>query len=211
MVILNSCINCGELQLYKNSGFCAYCFSKIEKLYFRDVTNQNSEYFFLLNWIPHKSDSISNLLTILKEYRRPHQVQFYSELLAAILINQIKDKHIVLVPIPGSKPERNLSLMLANGLGKILSLEVWDVLIKTNCAKSQKNKSKTQRKSITFKIDEKFTSDCKNKICEKTIIIVDDISTTGSSLKAASRALRGAKKIVGITLAYRTSLAYPSR
>lgn len=116
----------------------------------------------------------------------------------------------ILIPIPihiSKQKERgyNQSEELANKLSQITKIPVYsDILIKTKKTESQMTLKKEQRlKNIqsAFAIQNCKMSDALQK--HKKIFLVDDVYTTGSTMKESARVLRaaGCKEIWGITIA----------
>jgi ComF family protein len=112
----------------------------------------------------------------------------------------------VLIPIPLEKRRLkwrgfNQAQELAKHLSEFLDIPlVCDVLIKKQKTLPQVRLSdKERRKNISGSFS------CKNqkKILEKKILLIDDIYTTGSTMKESAKVLKksGAKKIIGITIA----------
>lgn len=209
-----SCLHCGCYNLFSNSGFCSYCFEKLRQQYFHDQLKPYTNVISLINWVPNKSDAISNLITILKEHRHPEYIEFYSALLAKLIVtNPEFTGPCLLIPIPGSTKTRNLSLLLANKISQIISTECCDVLVRTEISQTpsytleQKRKSKLARKQIQYTLDEKFTDKVDIDLSKTTVLLIDDVITTGSSMLAAQKTLSNARKMIGITLAYRAQLA----
>ncbi len=115
-----------------------------------------------------------------------------------------RDPIIAFVPLHGSKlKERgyNQVELLAEGLGKKLALQVQNVLVRTRQTKPQfglKKKEREDNVSDAFAIRDKG-----QEIRDKTIFLVDDVLTTGSTLLECANILKrgGAKQVFGVTLA----------
>lgn len=112
----------------------------------------------------------------------------------------------VLIPIPLEKRRLkwrgfNQAQELAKHLSEFLNIPlVCDALIKEQKTLPQvKLSDEERRKNISGSFS------CKNqeKILEKKILLIDDIYTTGSTMKESAKVLKksGAKKIIGITIA----------
>ncbi len=88
---------------------------------------------------------------------------------------------IVVVPIPGSAP--NHALGLARAVGRVIGADVEDALLPVK-KRSQKALSRGDRQAVEFRPrGELFCTDY------KTVLIVDDVITTGATAGAAFRAL----------------------
>lgn len=136
---------------------------------------------------------------------------FLSQLFVESLIqnehfNKILNKDFILVPIPlySSKLRKrgyNQAEILARELSKKIKIPVQNLLIRTKDTKSQFKLKKEQRQENV-----KGIFSLKNKSFElkgKNIFLVDDVVTTGSTLKEAANVLKrgGANKVFGLTLA----------
>ena len=121
-------------------------------------------------------------------------------------IGPLKPKNTILVPIP-LHPARerqrgfNQSFLLAEKLAKNFNLNL------TNSLSREKN-TKPQAEIEDFKKRQENVIDCfsvKNidEIKGKNILLVDDVSTSGSTLNEAAKVLKkaGAKKIIGLVAA----------
>lgn len=112
----------------------------------------------------------------------------------------------VLVPVPlHNKRMRergyNQSALLARELGKLAGLPVADsCLVRTRLTPPQaKTANVTERR---HNVDKAFA--CRTgEMLDKQVILIDDVSTSGSTLGACAAALKeaGAKSVWGLTLA----------
>lgn len=112
-------------------------------------------------------------------------------------------KHAILVPIPlhSSKMRKrgyNQAEILAKGLSERLKIPFEDVLLRKRNTKSQFRLGQQERKDNI-----KGAFEVKIDVKRKTIFLVDDILTSGSTLAEAANVLKhkGAAKVFGITLA----------
>jgi len=119
------------------------------------------------------------------------------------------ERMCVIVPVPLHKKRMrvrgyNQSELLARELSVRLGLPLTsDVLKRVSETKPQFDLKKDERtKNIlgAFSISEKF----KTKLKGKNIVLVDDITTTGSTLKECAKVLKksGVTKVLGVTLAH---------
>ncbi len=143
---------------------------------------------------------LTDLKTVLSEL-------FYESIIQNENFNsELKRGEWVFVPIPlfPSKLRKrgyNQSEILAKELGKRFKILVKDVLKRTRDTKTQVGLSNVQRKGNikdAFKILNPNSS-----ILNPNILLVDDVVTTGSTLKEAARVLKkaGVKRVIGLTLA----------
>ena len=114
--------------------------------------------------------------------------------------------NFALIPIPLEKRRLrrrgfNQAKEIAKRLSKFLNLTILDdVLIKKRATPSQVELTAEERKQNPLGA---FGCQNRQKIREKNILLVDDIYTTGSTMKEAARVLKksGAKKVIGIVIA----------
>jgi len=118
------------------------------------------------------------------------------------------EKHPVLVPIP-LHPKRekwrgfNQSALLGKMIAKNLNLDfVPDLLRRTKNTKSQIKLSEKERK-LNIKDAFGISPNYQLPIINYSILLFDDVWTSGATLKEAARILKraGAKKVWGLTLA----------
>lgn len=152
----------------------------------------------------------NNLIYSLKRDNRKDVLDFLTAELGAALSNSIGNlEKCVFTNVPRRRKEAlrygfDHAEMLARSLAKRFSAEYYQPLI----SKSKKPQKKTQGaeriKNASFKLKKK-TKD----LSGKTVIIVDDIITTGASMSACAMLVRalGTKKIIGaaVSIAYKDS------
>lgn len=118
----------------------------------------------------------------------------------------LPDKDFILLPIP-LHPKRearrgfNQAEKLASILGKILNWEIAnDVLVRKKNTKPQVELPAAERRKNVIGA---FKVINRRKVLGKNFILVDDLVTTGSTLKSASLALKraGAKSVWALTFA----------
>lgn len=109
----------------------------------------------------------------------------------------------LLVPVPLSfthflKRGYNQSRLLADEMGKLMNLPVWDPLRKSSAYLPQMGQDREQRESLS--------SDCFSwkhfqPMENKTLLLVDDVVTTGTTLRHCTRLLQEAssKAIYALT------------
>jgi len=132
----------------------------------------------------------------------------YENILAEISDSSLKDP--VLVPIPISKARRrkrghNQVELLCQAI-KNYDIEnnflyEKNILIKVKDTPSQTG---LKRKDRLENLDGAFAVKNSGKIFRRNILLVDDVTTTGTTLREAARTLKqaGAKRIIAFTLAH---------
>ena len=122
------------------------------------------------------------------------------------LINVEIDKNFAIVPAPLShKKKRKRGFNQSEEIGKVIGAATGiplfsDVLVKTKETKPQMELKRDER---IKNIKDCFEIKNKEKIKGKTILLLDDVYTTGSTMEECAGVLKqsGAKEIWGITVA----------
>jgi len=143
-----------------------------------------------------------------------HQLKYRNLRALAVLLAQLLDDYLVSSPVPGEVlvpvplhqkrlRERgyNQSSLLAQELGKLTNLPVVD-----DCLIRQRHASPQARTST---VDERWFNVAGAFICrdrrlkDKQVLLIDDVSTSGATLDACSRALKeaGAVSVWGLVVA----------
>ena len=133
---------------------------------------------------------------------------FYEGLIQQESFYAIDKKDAVLCSIPlYAKKERvrgfNQAMVLANGLGNRLNLPVATLLKRIKNTKSQTGLKRDERKdnmkdAFVVAVGEE------QKVPGSTILLVDDVMTSGATLAEAAKVLKkaGAKRVYGLVLAH---------
>ncbi len=110
----------------------------------------------------------------------------------------------VFVPAP-SREKGDHAFLLALCLSRQTGLKLLDPLCRTDfSSKSQKQKSRHERKELFFDLKEGFFGLKFQKLVKtRQIIFIDDVLTTGATARAAYKALGAPKKFSIFTLAHR--------
>ncbi|MCM1049153.1 MAG: double zinc ribbon domain-containing protein [Clostridiales bacterium] len=186
------CNKCGKELKDKRAVFCYDCAHK--------------EHSFDKGMALFKYPSVAQSIYRFKYCGRQEYAAYYGERLAAVLGSKIRGLNpdaLVPVPIHSSKKRvrgYNQAELIANELGRRLNIPVEANLIKrTRKTLPMKDLSAAERQNNlkrAFKI-------CSNDVKLNTIIIIDDIYTTGSTIDAMARLLReaGIERIYFIALA----------
>jgi len=110
---------------------------------------------------------------------------------------------IVPVPLHPLKQQRrgyNQSEQFANGLSGVLEIPVVIALARTKFTETQTNKSRLQRLD---NVEEVFSLGPDKSVSQNSIMLVDDVMTTGATLCACANVLlaSGAKNVDLVTIA----------
>ena len=183
-----TCLSCGK----EGSLICPDCFSKISiknsladnnLIICCDYNNKlvkKMVHSYKYNFVKDLSKPIGNLMT-----ERIKKLSKY-----------IDRDNAVLIPIPLHKKRLkwrgfNQSFLLAQEIGKNLKIPIEDILIREKHTLAQvKIKNAKEREN---NIKNVFALGQSKNIKNKTIILIDDISTTGATLNECARVLKPLK------------------
>lgn len=209
------CLFCEQKLSTKEKYLCNTCFCKLDLAdntfindFYNEKFNNLSNIDFVFSCYKYiKSSPIQKIIHQLK-YNGKFRIGFYlGTILGAKLKNNIEYSNfdlILPVPIhPIKKTERgyNQSYYIAKGVSKVTNIKIVNnVLIRKIYTKSQSLHNKKQRLENI-----KDIFDIKNGhiIKGKNIIILDDIITTGSTVKEIAKICKnnGAAKILAASIA----------
>lgn len=188
----NTCPSCSKIT--QENTFCLNC----KKYYYLKGIIISAQY----------KDPLKETIHYLKYNKILELVDPLCEILAEKLQYGFPHGDLVIIPVP-LHPQRekergfNQATIIAKKIGKIFDLPIYDdILIRIKNTPPQINLSrKLRRKNIkgAFKINKSKIK----KITGKTVIIFDDVMTTGATLNEAARVLNqaGFKNIWGLVLA----------
>lgn len=217
LIYPRSCICCDNLLLKSEEFICNPCFinlpqskfeaeneSELDKLFYGRVPVQKAGAFLIFE----KSGKVQKILHSIKyngNKRLAFRVgQWYGEKLKEYNVFVMADC-IVPVPLHPKKQKQrgfNQSEEFAKGLSDSLHIPVVnDNLIRVEFTSTQTKKSKAERWE---NVKDKFELMYPERLENKTILLVDDVITTGATLDACYQALNSAKeiKLSVISLAY---------
>jgi len=185
---LNRCKFCGT-KLFDKNRVCLEC-------------DKDKKYYEELIFFSEYKDVLKNKILAYKFNDKKYLKDFFAEELSRYLLNLEAD-YIIGVPISTKRMRErgyNQTNLVAKKLGQILNIKyVSDILIKTGDTVHQSGLSKTERKiniKNSFKVADKYD------ICDKKILLIDDIFTTGATVNECSKMLKkaGAKKVIVATI-----------
>ncbi|MCX7904527.1 MAG: ComF family protein [Caloramator sp.] len=200
----NFCLNCGRLQEEK-FGLCPYCYTEILKckLYTRILNTYPIKVAFDEVYSVFKYEKVAKDIVRRLKYKEKLELSKVMALFMKETIEENKIKFDLIVPIPISKKRLKLrgynqALLIAKELSKLTFIPFNDCIEKIKDTKSQ-----TLFKDENRWYNVKGVFDCKENLQGKTILLVDDVFTTGATAHYASEALKKskAKKVIVLTFA----------
>lgn len=201
------CLNCRRYLIEEEDIICGVCLKSIEinKIVFR--SNQN---YLLLAAASYENEALRSLI----HYFKYNHFLAIERQLTNILLGYLKTvkmpfKDAVIVPIPLHEKrfrERgfNQSQILANVAAKYYKLPLEDKIIRRiKNTKPQTELKNYEERKENLKNSFEFLDGGKQKIKNKSVLIVDDVYTSGATLNEAAKVLRrgGAKEIRALVLA----------
>lgn len=197
------CGICGK-RIFSTSYTCANCLS-ILKCYKERIIINSKFYDYMINLYEYKG-IIKHRICKYKFREAKYISKTFAEL-ASKKIKELNLKFDIIIPVPISLQRHlergfNQSELIAKNIAKALNKEIYtNVLIKV-----RNNKKQSELKANERKNNVKGVYNIKNfyKIDGKTILLIDDIYTTGATINECSKTLKkyGAKKIIVLTIAY---------
>jgi len=200
-----TCLGCGK----PGSLICLECFKKIP-LHKKDSLKSGQTDLDKIIIATHYNNPLVKQMI----YRYKYDfVKDLSKPLAKLMIRQLKkslkQKDLVLIPIPlhkkrlkwrGFNQAHLLCLEIAQGLNILTSDKI---LTRVKHSQPQMSIKSSKERKENIKQVFQINPDFKNEIDNKTIILVDDVSTTGATLEEAAKTLKKfkPKQIWGLVIA----------
>lgn len=189
----NVCLRCGT-RIGKNQYFCNEC--NYEKIYFdRAFSAFVYDGAFLDVIYAVKFGGKGALCKVLANY------------LAYLAVkNELSFDVVCYVPMSKSSLKKrgyNQARLLAESFCDIMQVDcLSDVLVKTRETVRQEALGKAERKE---NLKNAYAVTDKQAVCGKTVLLIDDVKTTGATLNNCAKALKkvGAQKVYCLTLASR--------
>jgi len=199
------CMGCGKRENYKSGGVCLNCLKKID---YPTILKYNN----IFAATDYNDPLIQKIIWSLKYHGIKQLAKPLGRLIIQRLSEKIKfDDYDIFIPIPVSKSrsrERgfNQTELIAHqiraNIGSDDNIKVLpNVLLKIKETPSQV--SLKDRNKRLNNIKGSFGIKNAELIKNKNIIIIDDVSTTGATIKEAAKILKraGAKRVIAIVVA----------
>lgn len=220
LIYPEKCPFCGTLVSREEEGICEACKSKLPyigeprcMMCGKPISSETEEFCYDCKKTRHIFDGGRNLWIHKESVRQAvysfkyHDRKCYGKIFGremakkmSTYLNTIGAE--ALVPIPLHKKRYrdrgyNQAQVLASEIGRQINLPVEDILIRTKETNPQKMLSDIQRRK---NIEGAFA--LKGECTYRTVVLVDDIYTTGSTLDEAAKVLKkaGASKVFFLTI-----------
>lgn len=211
----NTCIACGEV-IAEDEQLCDYCFEFLERIDFTKsctrcgMPKKNCDcrirvFSFSGAAAPFYSKaSAKDAMYKYKFSKNTRNAEFFAQQMALTVKSVYRDiefdgvTYVPLVLRKFLKRGFNQSGVLANKIAEILNLPFWDDLL--YCKKSKKSQHDIKNPKERFKNVEGLYG-CKRRVNGKTILLIDDIKTTGATLNECAKQLilNGADNVYCLT------------
>ena len=191
--------------------FCSICAepfkSKVEEDHLCEKCLRKRPYYDELRAPYLYEEKIMEAVQLIKYSGKSYIVKSLGPLLGAFAkdwINVTKDMIIMPVPLHKKKLKQrgfNQSVLLVKAISPVLEIEMdFFTLIRIRYTGSQAGLSLEQRRK---NVKGAFEVRAENNIKGKSVILVDDVATTGNTMNECARILKkaGSKKVLGLTLA----------
>lgn len=225
MIFPPQCISCREL-VEETGGLCSVCWEQIEflsqpqchvcgfpfELHIEGETTcgnciKRRPYYNMARAVFAYDDKSSGLIIGFKYSDKIYASDPFARWMVRAGGDMIKESDMV-IPVPLHrmrlfKRRYNQSALLAHSIARLTALEVrTDILLRRKNTKPQAGMTYSQRMTnVTgaFGINSKY----KDAIKGKTILLIDDVITTGATIEACTRTMlrAGAKNVNVLTLA----------
>ena len=203
------CSHCEKLLKKLEPPLCKKCSKPISYSSTTELCPECSEEakYFEISRSPYAYEGlIKKAIYSYKYYNKPYFYKLFGNLLVDYMISaDYKDfDYIVAVPLHPSKMRKrgyNQSELIGKYISEKLSIPYVNALKRTKKTVKQSEQSRLQRKKNLKDAFEIKNS--KDKIINSTVLLVDDIYTTGSTVDECSKVLinNGASKVYVITIA----------
>ena len=223
------CVGCKERLSKNDLALCPDCLREYKEIKLRNCsicsktldfcscTNKylDSHYVHKLvkvfRYVQRDGLPSNNLIYSLKRDNRSDVLEFLTDELSQAVFNSVKDpENCVFINVPRRRSEAKRygldhAELLAKSLSKRFSAEYYQPLISKSKHAQKKTSGEERIKNAQFALKRKA-----NDLKGKTVIIVDDIVTTGASMGACATLLRALrpKKIIGATVSIAFKDAY---
>ncbi|OGG43385.1 hypothetical protein A3G50_02435 [Candidatus Jorgensenbacteria bacterium RIFCSPLOWO2_12_FULL_42_11] len=200
------CSSCSQKIKINTAAFCPVCSKRLPEN--KKTCHQESPFILAAAGF-YGDKTLDPLITLLKYQKIKTAAIPLGEILTEYLIQNLKleIKNFILVPVPlywGKEKQRgfNQANLIADQLAKNTGLAVVKNILKRikNTASQVGLKDKEKRE---INVRGCFAVEKPELLFQKNVIILDDVFTTGATMKEAASVIKkaGAKKIIGLVAA----------
>jgi ComF family protein len=205
LIFPHICCTCGERITKEDELICFGCRAKLPKVKFSDPCNNELTDRFLGKFSLKFGTSYLHFYKSGNTQTLMHKFKYQNKPALGVMIGRYHGYEIaasgysngldMIIPVPIhpkklSKRGYNQSLKFASGLSEATNIPVEaDIVIRTIHGESQTHKSKEERQRSVAEV---FQIKEPNRVCGKSILLVDDVITTGATLEACGKLLLNA-------------------
>ncbi len=208
------CNECNQKISEDDNYFCVSCYSKLKYLSIADdrenirrksnFHNSIDEVYSLFYFEPH---TVSQKIIHMIKYEGMKNLGIQMGKALGEKLTQAGVKADKIIPVPlhiSRKRERgfNQSEVIASGVSQIIGAPMVSGILKR--ARSTKSQTRLNREERLLNVHDAFELKIKPDLAGKSIIILDDVITSGATLLSCARLLKklNAEKVIALSLAY---------
>lgn len=199
------CDDCEKILPYNDGAICGHCGRKV--IAYEEYCSTCKNFLVSLDAcrsVFNYEPPISALIKNLKYDNRQYIAKYFAKSLAMLYFKSYFNADMLVYVPMSEKAKRNRgfnqSEMLAKEVSMIINVPTVDCLIKKRETKRQATLKKAERLK---NLKDSFSLTDKKVVKDKTIVIVDDVTTTGATAQTIAEKLKkaGAIKVYLLTIA----------
>lgn len=205
---LRSCANCGFPTTVPNTMLCSYCHHVVLKqksLRSKNIIHQRKSIkaYSLFDWTPNECNALSALVLALKGSAPPKVWLEYAALFVNHRMSQaVFPQDLIIVPCPSLNREKDHAWYFAKAVSELVNRPLLQLFQRGDCHYFRKASKLDREAHLKSRLH--FSENITQTTFEnRNIIFIDDIITTGTTVKSAYTHLDKAKSFEAWSLAYR--------
>ncbi|MEP7103859.1 MAG: ComF family protein [Candidatus Dojkabacteria bacterium] len=201
------CTRCIRDKIFVNwNTYCCVCNSKVKRGFIHDECKDQTfldGHIFMVSY----NEGVKELIMQGKYSFYYNNFKFIGQKMSKFIRLFSLDEHSILVPIPLTRKKKNKrgfnqSEVICNEISKYIDFKTINLLKRTKDVSAQADLSGEKRRSNLkgiFAIDQ----DLQHVYSTSSVILVDDVYTTGSTLNECAKVLKenGVQRVYGYTFA----------